>query len=59
MKILRMIPKKPVNKTGFPQGNRDTCDGQCPNCMSNICNTTPRSKRINYCKNCGQAIKWY
>ena len=59
MKILRMIPKKPVNKTGYPEEERTTCDGFCPNCMDFVCNITPISKRITYCNHCGQAIKWY
>lgn len=52
------VPSKPVNRGGYPEDNRDTCDGQCPNCMSFVRNTTPRSKKVNYCQDCGQAIDW-
>jgi hypothetical protein len=52
------LPVQPVNKGGYPEGNRDTCDGQCPSCMSNVRNITPRSKKVNYCQYCGQAIDW-
>ena len=58
MRILRIIPRKPVNKTGYPKGNRDTSDGQCPRCMNRVVNTTPRSRKITYCERCGQSIKW-
>lgn len=53
-----MFPRKPLNRTGYPYDNRDTCEGNCPNCMSNVINITPRSRKINYCKECGQAINW-
>ena len=59
MNILRMIPRNPINRAGSRKDNRDTYCGQCPNCMSNIWNITPKSRRINYCRECGQAIKWY
>lgn len=52
------LPVKPVNRDGYPKYNRDTCDGQCPNCMSYVRNITPRSKKVNYCQYCGQAIDW-
>lgn len=52
------VPVKPVNRGGYPENNRDTCDGQCPNCMSFVRNITPRSKKVNYCQDCGQAIDW-
>lgn len=55
----RLVPKYPINKKGYPNDNMDTCNGQCPNCGDNVVNITPRSRRINYCKYCGQAIKWY
>ena len=61
-KIIELLNKnthsKPVNRGGYPEGNRDTCDGQCPNCMSFVRNITPRSKKVNYCQDCGQAIDW-
>jgi len=52
------LPIKPLNRKGYPLDNRDTCDGQCPNCMRSVRNTIPRSKKINYCQDCGQAIDW-
>lgn len=60
MNILRLIPKKPINQTGYKiNKDMDTSDGLCPKCCNNIVNITPRSRRITYCSNCGQAIKWY
>ena len=56
--LKRIFPRKPLNRTGYPYDNRDTCEGNCPNCMSNVINITPRSRKINYCKECGQAINW-
>lgn len=62
IKIIELLNKnthlKPVNRGGYPEDNRDTCDGQCPNCMSYVRNITPRSKKVNYCQDCGQAIDW-
>ena len=54
----RLNPVKPVNRKGYQNNNMDTCSGQCPNCMDVVVNIVPRSKKINYCKNCGQAINW-
>lgn len=59
MKLLRLIPRKVVNRKGFPEDNRDTSNGQCPNCMCDTCNITPRSHKITYCQYCGQAIIWW
>lgn len=50
--------EKPINKTGFPKGNRDTCDGECPRCGNFIVNITPRSKPTTICKYCGQEVYW-
>lgn len=56
--LTMRVPVNPLNRTGYPLDNRDTCDGQCPNCMSDVRNITPRSKKVNYCQDCGQAIDW-
>lgn len=49
---------KPLNKTGYPEDDRDTRDGICPICKGNVWNITPRYRKLTGCKGCGAVIDW-
>ena len=56
----KQTAKKPLNRTGWPKGGRDTAEGFCPCCGMLIFSTTPRyhSKHDYFCRDCGQKIDW-
>lgn len=58
--LEKQIPKKPTNREGYPEGNRDTASGCCPECGLKQMVITPRyfAHHDWYCRDCGQAIDW-
>ena len=58
--LQKQIPKKPANREGYPDDNRDTASGYCPECGLRQIVITPRyfAHHDWYCRDCGQAIDW-
>lgn len=58
--LEKQIPKKPTDREGYPDGNRDTASGYCPECGIEQIVITPRyyTNHKWYCRDCGQAIDW-
>lgn len=58
--LEKQIPKKPIDRKGYPDGDRDTADGYCPECGLRQIVITPRyfAHHDWYCRDCGQAIDW-
>lgn len=58
--LKRQIPKKPINREGYPDNDRDTANGNCPECGMSQFVINPRYYAHHkwYCRDCGQAIDW-
>ena len=58
--LKKQIPKKPTNREGYPDDNRDTASGNCPECGIVQIVITPRYYAHHkwYCRDCGQLIDW-
>lgn len=52
--------KKPIDKRGWPKGGRETAEGRCPRCGSDLICLMPKwySEHGYYCRDCGQRIDW-
>lgn len=56
----KQTAKKPMNRTGWPENDRDTANGFCPSCGVDLACITPRyyCEHDFYCRDCGQKIDW-
>lgn len=52
--------KKLIDKRGWPKSGRETAEGRCPRCGSDLICLMPKwySEHGYYCRDCGQCIDW-